>query len=61
MAHIDINAVNIRAASFRGDLRLIKRTGRSGPYVSIQDKFGTIEVAETMQDAEVRVAQVCAD
>lgn len=61
MAHIDINAVNIRAASFRGDLRKVQRNGRDGPYVSIQDKFGTIEVADNMEEAARRIAQVCAD
>jgi hypothetical protein len=60
MTHIDINAVNIRAAAHRGDLRLIERQGRFGSYVSIQDRYGTIETAEDMGEANRRVQGVLA-
>jgi hypothetical protein len=60
MARIDINAVNIRAAAHRGDLVLVERKGRFGTYVSIQDRFGTIEVAEDIGDANRRVQGVLA-
>lgn len=58
MARIDVNAVNIRAAHHNGKLRLIERQGRFGSYISIQDNFGTIEVADDMEAAQRRVASV---
>ena len=55
-ACLDINAVNIRAAHHNGKLRLIPRQGRFGSYVSIQDNFGTIEIADNLEAAQERVA-----
>jgi hypothetical protein len=45
----------IRLAAREGHLVLREREGRFGSYVSIEDKFGLIEVADDMAAATKRV------
>lgn len=49
----------IKHAKRDGNLVLVQRQGRFGSYVSVQDKWGTIEVAESMEAAERRVEECC--
>ena len=48
----------IAIADKAGTLSLIKREGRFGSFIAICDEAGTIEVADTMGEAETRVASV---
>jgi hypothetical protein len=48
----------IAAANKAGTLRLVERVGRVGPYVSIEDEVGVIEVAADLAEAGERVASV---
>lgn len=45
----------IRVAKADGDLQLVERQGRFGPYVAICDQAGVIEVADDMASAQARV------
>lgn len=47
----------IRVAKADGDLELIERQGRFGPYVAICDQAGVIEVADNMEAARKRVEE----
>lgn len=49
-------AVALRA----GDLRVEERVGRFGPFWSIEDAVGVIEVANTAAEAEARIAAIAA-
>lgn len=53
------NDLAIRIAKRDGHLVLVQRDGRFGEYVSIEDKFGTIEVANNMAEAKRRVRDCC--
>jgi len=47
------------ASALKDDsLRLVDREGRFGPFVSIEDRFGLIEVANDMHEAKSRVASI---
>lgn len=59
MAGFSATDLAIKIAKRDGHLVLVQRRGRFGEYVSIQDNQGTIEVADTMADAERRVKEVC--
>lgn len=48
----------ITLAIGNGTLLLIERNGRFGSFVAICDDHGTIEVADTMGEAEARVRDV---
>ena len=48
----------ITIADKAGSLSLIEREGRFGQFVAICDEAGTIEVADTMGEAEARVRDV---
>lgn len=41
-----------------GALRMVTREGRFGPFVSIEDAKGVIEVADDMSEAETRVGAI---
>lgn len=42
----------IRLAKREGTIRITRHEGRFGEYFAIADQFGTIEVADTMAEAE---------
>lgn len=48
--------VSIRIAKRNGALRIERRNGRFGEFFAICDECGTIEVADTLADAESVVA-----
>lgn len=50
--------IAIAAAEKAGTLQLIEREGRFGAFVAICDDCGTIEVADSMGEAEARVRDV---
>lgn len=47
------------ATALKGDtLRVVEREGRFGPYWSIEDAHGVIEVALSHEEADTRVAAI---
>lgn len=49
----------IRIAKRENHLELVERKGRFGPFVSISDRYGVIETADSMEAAERRVKECC--
>ena len=58
MKTLNANDVAIALAIRQGTLRVDQREGPFGPYWSIQDDHGVIEVALSAEDAEQIVAAV---
>lgn len=56
MLSLSATCVAIALADKRGDLRLVERVGRFGPFVALEYSDGVIEVASDMAEAEQRVA-----
>lgn len=48
----------IAQAHNAGSLRIVEREGRFGTFAAITDERGTIEVADTIADANARVASI---
>jgi hypothetical protein len=59
MRTLSATCVAIALADKAGTLLLVAREGRFGPFVSIEDHVGVIEVADDMAAAHARVADVC--
>lgn len=58
MRTLSATCLAIALADKAGTLRLVDRVGRVGPYTSIEDAVGVIEVALDRAEAEARVAAV---
>ena len=58
MFTLSATCLAIALASEAGALRLVEREGRFGPYVSIEDAVGVIEVADDMAEANARIAAI---
>lgn len=56
MFTLSATCLAIALADKAGTLRLVERVGRVGPYVSLEDSAGVIEIALTLDEAHERVA-----
>lgn len=58
MRSLSATCLAIAIADRNGTLRLLDRVGPVGPYVSIQDEKGVIEVALSRAEADQRIADL---
>jgi hypothetical protein len=59
MRTLSATCVAIALANREGHLRLVERESRfGGTFISLEDRFGVIEVADDMAAAQARVAEV---
>lgn len=56
---MNASTLAIRIASENGTLRIVEREGRFGTFFSICDNSGTIEVADTRNEANDIVEVAC--
>lgn len=58
MFTLSATCVAIAMALKAGDLRIVEREGRFGPFIAIEDEFGLIEIAADMAEANARIAAI---